>query len=362
MLELTHPKSIRLEASTHCQLKCPSCPTAQGEIHKKIGGGFLKFERFRKLIEQNPSLVHIELSNWGEIFLNPELIKIMEYAYKKNIALTASNGANLNTVKQEVLESLVKYKFRYITCSIDGASQETYSQYRVGGNFERVVENIKIINQYKEFYRTDFPILTWQFIAFGHNEHEINLAKKLAQNLNMKFWLKLSWNEEFSPVKQQGFIRLETTSRVASQSEYLQKYKTGYMQKMICRQLWQRTQVNWDGRVLGCCVNYWGDFGNAFESDLINCLNGEKINYARKMLLGSVEAKEGIPCTTCVHYKKMLKTGSWLTPNEVRHSPLFQLAYRFGRLGVWLTGKSRLASSIFINLIFPKMIKEILNF
>jgi len=82
--------------------------------------------------------MEIEWSNWGEVFLNPQLILMMEYAYKKNIRLTVGNGANLNTVTPEVLEALVKYKLRYITCSIDGVSQKTYQQYRVGGNIEQV--------------------------------------------------------------------------------------------------------------------------------------------------------------------------------------------------------------------------------
>jgi MoaA/NifB/PqqE/SkfB family radical SAM enzyme len=80
-----------------------------------------KINDFQKLVDENPWLSHIELSNWGEIFLNPDLLKIIRYAHSKNLALTASNGVNLNTVKKELLEALVKYKFRHITCSIDGA-------------------------------------------------------------------------------------------------------------------------------------------------------------------------------------------------------------------------------------------------
>ena len=71
---------LRLEASSNCQLKCPSCPTAAGEIQKTLGGGFLSFENFKRLIRENPQIRLIELSNWGEIFLNPEIVDIMEYA------------------------------------------------------------------------------------------------------------------------------------------------------------------------------------------------------------------------------------------------------------------------------------------
>ena len=88
-------RKVRLDVATACQLKCPSCPTASGEVGKRLGTGFLKFEQFKEIVDQNPWLAHIELSNWGEIFLNKDILKIMAYAYKRNVALYAQNGANL---------------------------------------------------------------------------------------------------------------------------------------------------------------------------------------------------------------------------------------------------------------------------
>jgi len=339
------PKKIRLDAATVCQLKCPSCPTAQGEIKKTIGGGFLEFENFKRLVDENPCLSQIELSNWGEIFLNADLLKILEYGYQRNVALSASNGVNLNTVSEEVLEGLVKYKFRRMTCSIDGASNETYEIYRRRGNFEHVIENIKRINHYKRKYNSKFPIMRWQFVIFGHNEHEIPSAKKIAKELNMEMWLKLSWDESFSPVKDKENISKTTNLDVASRSEYHEKYGSNYMQKGICSQLWNEPQINWDGKVLGCCFNYWGNFGNAFESNLEKGLNNEKINYARQMLLGIKVERDDIPCTSCIHYKTMKKDNDWLTMSQIRAASATRRLYmiadsiwigRLGRLKVWL--------------------------
>lgn len=350
MIQQVRPKSLRLEATTFCQLKCPSCETAQGKTHTTLGGGFLKFEHFKKIVDENPWLSHIELSNWGEIFLNPDLIQIMEYAYKKNVALTAGNGVNLNTVKEQALEALVKYKFRYLSCSIDGASQETYSIYRRGGNFDRVIENIKTINRYKEKYQSEFPVLRWQFVVFGHNEHEIEAAQALAQQLNMQLFIKLSWDEEFSPIKDVEKVRQVSGVGAASRSEFFQQNGTGYLQKSFCSQLWKLPQVNWDGRVLGCCYNYWGDFGNAFESGLKHGLNNDKINHARQMLMGQAEPKADIPCTTCGHYKRMQETNDWLTMDDIRPSRREKLAAIFGRLKAWFVNHVPLGAKLYHQL------------
>ena len=64
------PAQIRLETSSFCNLRCPSCGTTTGAVHHQaVGGGFLRFENFRKLLDDNPRLKSIELSNYGEIFL-----------------------------------------------------------------------------------------------------------------------------------------------------------------------------------------------------------------------------------------------------------------------------------------------------
>jgi len=135
------PRQIRVEASSFCQLRCPSCPTTAGAIHPAIGNGFLRFDNFRRLIDENPSLARVELSNYGEAFLNPHLLDILQYADAKAVAITLSNGVNLNHATDELLEGLVKYHVRDMTCSIDGASAETYRVYRVRGNFDRVIRH-----------------------------------------------------------------------------------------------------------------------------------------------------------------------------------------------------------------------------
>ena len=74
--------------------------------------GYLRFESFQQVVEANPHLTHIELSNYGEMFLNPQLHDIVRYAHERGISLTADGGVNLNTIKDERLfEALVKYRF-----------------------------------------------------------------------------------------------------------------------------------------------------------------------------------------------------------------------------------------------------------
>jgi MoaA/NifB/PqqE/SkfB family radical SAM enzyme len=239
---------------------------------------------------------HIELSNWGEIFLNPQLGEIIEYAYAKNVTLTAGNGANLNTLSDEMAERLVKYNFSQVTVSIDGASSDIYRIYRIGGDFDAVINNIKKINYYKQKYKKGLPSLLWQFIVFGHNEHQLPMARKMAKELNMEFSPKGNTSPPYSPIKDEDFVKRE--AGLASWSEK----ETMYQMDRFCAQLYYSPQVNWDGELLGCCVAIKGSFGNVFKAGLISCLKSKKYIYAKEMLLGRRPAIQGIPCSDCPVY------------------------------------------------------------
>src|SRR5271165_4252056 len=126
---------VRLDASTACQLRCPSCPTAAGTIGRQLGSTLLSARDFSEFLNKNPLIKHIELSNWGEIFLNPDITEILRIAFERGVALSCYNGANLNSVAPGVCEALVRYRLRGLRCSIDGATQETYVKYRVRGDF-----------------------------------------------------------------------------------------------------------------------------------------------------------------------------------------------------------------------------------
>ncbi len=306
------PTAIRLEAASHCQLRCPSCPTTSGATHPAVGGGFLRASDFVGLLDQNPQVREIELSNYGEILLNPELSDILRIGHERGVMLSAQNGVNLNTVRTSVLEDLVRYRFHSMTCSIDGATPETYARYRVRGNLEAVLENIRTINALKRRHGSPYPFLRWQFIVFGHNEHEIPVARRLAAELKMDFSPKLTWDDEFSPIRDRDFVLRETGLEAASRDEYRRQSGEDYA-RGLCRALWSNPQINWDGRMLGCARNFWGDFGaNAFTDGLREAANSERMRYARSMLTGHAPARHDIPCTTCDIYLDMRAEGRWL--------------------------------------------------
>ena len=181
--------AIRLEFTTSCQLKCPGCWRNSLLIKNIITQGYLKPNDLKTLLEDS-GLNHLKLiicTANGESLLNPHFVELLKICYDHNIQTSADTGFNLNHITDEQIEVIVDTKMPSIILSIDGASQETYSKYRVGGNFDKVIENIKRLQAYKQKVGSEYPELLWRMIIFNWNIHEIDTARKMAKDLGIDF-------------------------------------------------------------------------------------------------------------------------------------------------------------------------------
>ena len=280
-----------------------------------VGVGFLSFENFKKLVDNNYYIEIIELSHCGEIFLNPELIDIIKYAYSKNITLTAHNGVNFNTASDEIIEALVKYKFGGITLSLDGTSNETYQKYRINGNYDNVINNIKKLNEYKKKYNSIYPILTWQYIVFEHNKHEVQNIETIAKELGFaRYYLKEDWKKEVNIHHLNTSIYRCFYDKNSEITNFFNK-----VQVKNCEQPWLSPQINWDGRLIGCEFAVYHDLNvNVFKLGLKKALKCDKLKYMKKVLMGKETADFTIPCNGCPFYETMKEKNNFINPKKLR--------------------------------------------
>ena len=343
------PRIIAVESASICQLKCPECPTGRGENKtSEIGRGVLKFEKFKEIVDNNPWIRNISLVNWGEIFLNNQLPEIIKYAAEKKVILEAFGGVNFNTVSDAALEAMVKYGFGRLTISVDGATQESYSKYRVGGNIEDVFNNLRRLLEWKKIYKANHPVITWKYVIFGHNEADIPLAIRMAKEFGIPIQFKIQWDDAFSPVKDVENIKRLTGLQFVTQDEI--ENSTGRQAGVLesCANLWNMPMINWDGKLLGCCVNTWGTFGNVDFQDIESGINNSKMKYARKMLMGKAPEDASIPCTQCHNYKDFKASGNYLKESEV---------WKFNKTGVirWIFGNQ--IAKIFMKDLLPFVVR-----
>jgi MoaA/NifB/PqqE/SkfB family radical SAM enzyme len=282
-----------------------------------MGWGRLKFDDFRRLIDDSPGIKSVYFHCFGEAFINKDILPILKYGHERNLSFTFSS-ANFNHVSDAILEALVKYGIEVVSVALDGVTPESYAIYRKRGDLDRVLDNVRKLNAYKKQYQSEFPRLVCLWVVFGHNQHEIPQAKALAEELGMEFKPKMQWDSDYSPITDPEQLNIDLGWEHSNREDYLASTGDNYMHQ-VCHQLFQSPKINWDGRVLGCCWTQEGFGGNAFEEGYEAAINNEKIVYARRMLTGEEPARDDIPCTKCSIYLKRLETGHFLTEEEVNN-------------------------------------------
>jgi MoaA/NifB/PqqE/SkfB family radical SAM enzyme len=145
LIVLVAPWKVKINTGYKCALKCPLCPTGAGDSPQK---GDLTAESFKFLLNKLKKVKEVYLFGWGEPLLNKDIFEIISLAKKegKYIAMDSC----LSMASDDKLERLVKSGLDFFSVSLDGTDQDTYSKYRIGGDFNLVFGNMKKIQQIKK--------------------------------------------------------------------------------------------------------------------------------------------------------------------------------------------------------------------
>lgn len=169
------PTTIAIDPTNICNLKCPLCPTGLKKMNYKQR--VLSIVDFKLLLDKIPSLKHTYLYNWGESFLNPNIFKMIAYIKRNNTTVQIDTNFSFKK-KEDFFVNIVESGLDILRISLDGASQESYSKYKIGGNFDTIISNIKKLVSIKNKLHAEKPVVIWKFIVTRFNENEIEKAKK----------------------------------------------------------------------------------------------------------------------------------------------------------------------------------------
>ena len=289
------PYKYTIDPLNICNLRCPLCPTGLGIL--KRDKGKMPLANFKQLIDEiAPYAYYVELYNWGEPFLHPQIFEMIHYASTKRISVRLSS--NFNYFSEKMAVEAIKSGLDAIIVSLDGATQETYEKYRRKGNLTKVLENIRMLVKEKKRANSSLPFITLRMLVNRYNESEIEAMRELAHDLGV---------DAFTI----GTLFIDTTNR-DQVNEWLPKneslsfysYSSEELQNVwSCSDLWESMAINWDGGLAPCC---WlhdeeHDFGNVFEHSIKEIWNSQPYIVSRR-IFSSNRKKEGqllTICTTC---------------------------------------------------------------
>lgn len=172
------PIHMHVELSSVCGLRCPVCPTGIGDPDRPRGLMDIGlFERF--MAEAGPRLLTASLWTWGEPLLHPRIADAIRITRSHGvISLVSTNGQNL--ADERVLADLVREPPSCLIVSVDGITDETNAQYRVGARLQPVLEGVRRLAEAKRAARQELPVLHMRFMVMKHNEHELPLLADFA--------------------------------------------------------------------------------------------------------------------------------------------------------------------------------------
>jgi len=245
------PVSISFEPTTSCNLRCPECPSGLRAFSRPTG--MLQKAFFKETIDGlAPHLSYLIFYFQGEPFLNPDFLDMVRYAVSKKIYTATSTNAHFLT--DAVAKRTVESGLDRLIISIDGTTQETYQQYRVGGRLDKVVQGAANIVKWKRELKSKTPFVIFQFLVVRHNEHQIDNVKALARETGVDaVWLKTAQVYDFETDPNHLIPSLAKYSRYKKSSSGKMEFKGNA--KKHCWRLWHDPVITWDGAVVPCCFD-----------------------------------------------------------------------------------------------------------
>jgi len=234
---LTVPEIYQLEVTNACNFKCDFCPTGEGTtgrppvlldplLAKKISERDLEGSYF----------VEFQLS--GEPLLHKQLKEIISYFKGKVLTGLSTNGDLID----QRLDALCELD--YLTISVD--SIERYSDFRKGGDLQKLISNIGLLLRHRPSSLT----IDLQMIEFEGLERQLELLSDLVK--------EKGWEDDLK-------IRTVPDCFLGTTRE-----KVEVDRKDMCLNPWMSVSVQADGDVTSCCFSFGKEivYGNLNEQSL----------------------------------------------------------------------------------------------
>ncbi|MFH1747481.1 MAG: radical SAM protein [Planctomycetota bacterium] len=279
------PVYLRFEPNAHCNLRC--CWAQRNPRHPDLRPrGNATVELAKRIVSQlGDCLYQVILCHWGEPTLNRQLPELVRIFHDAGIYTTLDTNMTLMTA--ELATRLVTAGLDNISASIDGVSQESYSQYRIGGNVNRALAGLRHIVAQREKLGRQNPRLRWQFLVFPHNQHEVEAAEALAAEIGVDT-LDIFGGSSRRWTRTQGFLSPEPAERPPG---------------LLCEDPWTYLAIDWDGAVHLCCRAFQAQHvvGHMNEQSLREIFDNDRLQLTRRIIRDGVwqTTDAPTPCTGC---------------------------------------------------------------
>ncbi|MDA3892351.1 MAG: radical SAM protein [Salinivirgaceae bacterium] len=243
-------ESLSIEPTNLCNLKCPECPSGNNKMLRPRL--FISENNFDHTIRQvSECLTYLQLFFQGEPLMHPKIYNYIKKSTTKKIYTSISTNGQFLSLENST--KIVQSGLHRIIVSIDGATQQVYEKYRVGGDLTLAKNGIKNLIAERKRLKSKTPYIIMQFVVLAYNEHQITEIKALAQTLNAdKLQLK---SAQISDTKEKASL----VPKKAKYSRYIKNSDGNFSlkrnRKFKCKRVWFGSVISANNELLPCCFD-----------------------------------------------------------------------------------------------------------
>ena len=268
------PKSLKIELSSKCNLKCDFCYNKQSERHN-----FMDFDDYESVIKTASELgiEQVGLLFLGESTLYPKLIDAIKLAKEKyNIpyVFLTTNGL---LVKDQLMKDLCNSGLDSLKWSINHCSVEDFLKHTKIDGFYTILNNIRNTHEYVKSNNLSLKLYASSAIYDVNNisnEMKNFVDNKIKPYVNEHYYFEI--NNQGGLIKNNHFT-----------SSYCNRLPV-----VPCPRLFNNSYITSDMKVACCCAAFTKDFllGDLKQESFMDIWNGEKMRILRQAhLSGQIE-------------------------------------------------------------------------
>lgn len=270
-LETDYPLYLSLETQLKCNYKCTMCTFGhEGEIEKQFYPETMSDEIYNKIMAESAQnyCPSIGMNVLNEPLLDRNMVERVNHAHNSGFIDIRMN-TNASVLTAEKAAGLIDSGLTRLYVGLDAATEETYSNVRRGGNYNKVLKNIDQFLKIRKEKKSVFPILRVSFVKTGLNEHEIPAF--------IEYWKDradmVSIQEYLSPI-------------LGAQEEHLKAKTKIITQSYSCPQPWERMIIKGNGIVNPCCAqfNYKLPMGSVANNSIKDIWNNTSFKTLRSQM------------------------------------------------------------------------------
>lgn len=284
---------ITIDISNVCNAKCKWCTTGIKNRVSATAARYMTTKEFRSILEyclENDIIAEnadLELYSWGEPFLNPDILEILDVVVEKNLPFNLStNGSKAVRLKKSHIE-----KLNFLMFSLSGFSQNSYGKIH-GLDLKVILSNIrKMVEPFRELNMLDKVEVNFHVYQF--NIGEVNACAEFCKSLGIRFVPRYAFVADWDLCNAYLTNKIETEKMKEMSKDVFFHYYDRLLEEMPsdydCPQN-SRIFLNSCGQVLPCAWATQDVLGNIYEMTFDDICKKKKEYYRCEECLRSGQA------------------------------------------------------------------------